>query len=536
MAPRVLVVVLDGVGMRASKFGNAVALAKTPALDRLKAGKMFTTLRAHGTAVGLPSDDDIGNSEVGHNAIGAGRVFAQGAKLVQQAIASGAIFEGATWKELNAATRGTMHFLGLLSDGNVHAHQDHLHALIRGAKAAGQKRVRIHVLLDGRDVGEKTAEVYVERLMTVLADVRGPDFDVEVASGGGRMQITMDRYNAEWEMVHRGWKVHVRGEGPQFPSLSAALAHYRMDPVLTDQNLPGFVIAKNGKPLGPIEDGDSVVFFNFRGDRAIEISRAFTEERFDAFARGPRPKVFYAGMMEYDGDAHIPPKYLVQPPAIDDTLTEYLCAQGIRQFACSETQKFGHVTYFWNGNRSGYINAQLEEYVEIPSDPTDVFVTRPAMKAREITDVTVDRMRRGTFDFGRINYANGDMVGHTGDLNAAIKAMEAVDAEVARLLVAAEQTGTTLLITADHGNADEMYDAKEKDFPGWENGFKDKRPKPKTAHTLAPVPCAIIGPATKGFRLADKEPKSLANIAATVIDLLGLPKKKEYLPSLLEPI
>jgi len=334
-------------------------------------------------------------------------------------------------------------------------------------------------------------------------------------------------------MVKRGWDVHVKGEGQQFGSLAEALEHFRKDPKLTDQNLPGFVIAKAGAPLGRIEDGDGVVFFNFRGDRAIEISRAFTEDAFNMFDRGRRPDVFYAGMMEYDGDAHIPPKYLVSPPAIDKTLGEYLVKQGLRQFACSETQKFGHVTYFWNGNRSGYLDEKLEEYVEIPSDPAHLFAERPQMKAAEIADVTIDRMRRGTFDFGRINFANGDMVGHTGELAAAISAVETVDLQLGRLVESAAATGTTLIVTADHGNADEMFDAKEKDFPAWEtNGFT-KMPRPKTAHTLAPVPCVIVGPAAEPFHLASVEPRTLGNVAATVIDLLGLPKNPDYLPSLI---
>jgi 2,3-bisphosphoglycerate-independent phosphoglycerate mutase len=534
--PRVLCVVMDGVGIRDSRFGNAVALANTPTLDKLRASALSTTLRAHGTAVGLPSDDDIGNSEVGHNALGAGRIFDQGAKLVQNAIKDGSFFKGKTWQDLVAKekqTGGTLHLLGLLSDGNVHAHEDHLYAMMRRAKTDGVTRVRVHALFDGRDVAEKSAETYVAHLNQVIAELRAPSFDVAVASGGGRMAITMDRYNADWGMVKRGWDVHVLGEGPQFASLDAALAHYRKDDTITDQYIPGFVIATNGKPNGPVVDGDAVVFFNFRGDRAIEISRAFTERDFSMFNRTRLPDVFYAGMMEYDGDLHIPPRYLVSPPQIDNPLTETLLRHGVRQFACSETQKFGHVTYFWNGNRSGYFDHSKEEYVEIPSDADVTFDKRPVMKAVEITDVTIDRMKRGTFDFGRINYANGDMVGHMGQLEPAIAAVEAVDRELARLVKAADETGTTLVVTADHGNADEMFDGKEKDFPNWDKAGSP-RPRPKTAHTLAPVPLVIYGKAAAKFKLAKVEPRTLANIANTVIDLLGLPKHPEYLPSLIE--
>ena len=526
---------MDGVGLRESRFGNAVALANAPNLKSLLASPLSTTLKAHGTAVGLPSDDDIGNSEVGHNALGAGRVFAQGAKLVNIAINEGTVFRGECWRSAISQVKAgntTLHFLGLLSDGNVHSHQEHLFAMLRRAKLDGVRRVRVHALLDGRDVGETTAERYVARLEEVMTELRDAAFDIQAASGGGRMNITMDRYNADWDMVRRGWETHVHGKGPQFKSLAAALAEFRKDPKLTDQNLPAFVIAPEGKAAGTIEDGDSVIFFNFRGDRAIEISRAFTDNDFPYFDRGRTPRVFYAGMMEYDGDLHIPPHYLVSPPAIDRPLTEYLLQFGVRQFACSETQKFGHVTYFWNGNRSGYFDKSREDYVEITSDPASQFADKPAMKAAEIADVTIDRMRRGSFDFGRINFANGDMVGHTGDLKAAIRAVEVVDQQLGRLLSAADETGTTLIITADHGNADEMFDAKEADFPNWENA-DGKRPKPKTSHTLAPVPCIIYGKESLNWQLAATSPRTLANVANTVIDLLGLPPNPLYLPSLI---
>lgn len=526
---------MDGVGLSDAKFGNAVALATTPTLTRLKDSPLFTTLAAHGTAVGLPSDDDIGNSEVGHNALGAGRIFAQGAKLVQIAIADGSMFQGACWKALVAslkASGGTLHLLGLLSDGNVHAHQDHLHALLRQAKTEGLKKARIHVLFDGRDVGEKSAELYVGRLEAVMNELRSKDFDVRVASGGGRMRITMDRYNADWAMVKRGWETHVHGKGRAFPSLPAALATFREDPKLTDQYLPEFVIAEAGQPVGRIVDGDAVIFYNFRGDRAIEISRAFTDDEFPYFDRGVRPQVFYAGMMQYDGDQHIPSHFLVSPPTIDHTLSEYLIKQGLRQFACSETQKFGHVTYFWNGNRSGYLAPALEEYVEIPSDSDVTFDHRPKMKAKEITDATIERMQKQSFDFGRINYANGDMVGHMGRLGPAIEAVEAVDHELARLLKAADETGYTLIVTADHGNADEMFDGKEKDFPEWQTPGA-KVPRPKTSHTLAPVPFAIYGERAKDFKLAGLERRTLANVASTVLDLMGVKPDSHFFPSLI---
>lgn len=534
---RVLIVVMDGVGLRDSRFGNAVNLALTPNLDRLKKLPLFTTLEAHGTAVGLPSNDDIGNSEVGHNALGAGRIFAQGAKLVNQAIESGSLFQGKTWQSLTSSVikeNSTLHFIGLLSDGNVHSHEQHLYAMLRAAKREGVKKVRIHALLDGRDVGEKSADIYAQRLENVLQELGDSSFDVQVASGGGRMNITMDRYNADWDMVKKGWDTHVLGRAPlTFTSLKEAITTFRKDPNLTDQYLPAFVIVspETRRPVGTIHDKDSVIFFNFRGDRAIEISRAFTEPTFQIFDRERVPQVAYAGMMEYDGDLHIPPAYLVNPPAIDQTLTEYLLKFGVRQFACSETQKFGHVTFFWNGNRSGYFNKELEEYVEIPSDVIP-FNERPEMQAQLIADATISRMQKKSFDFGRINFANGDMVGHTGDLKAAITAVETVDRQLGRLMAAADETDTTLIVTADHGNADEMFDGKEKDFPEWDRPGGTK-PRPKTAHTLAPVPLAIYGKGGKDFELATAERRTLANVANTAIQLLGLPTNPIYLPSLI---
>ena len=412
----VLLVVMDGVGLGSEDQGDAVFLARTPNLDRLRKGPLSTQLIAHGTAVGLPSDDDMGNSEVGHNAIGAGRVIDQGAKRVNLAVQSGELFEGDTWKMLvaRATAGGTFHLLGLLSDGNVHSHQDHCFAMIRRLRQEGVERIRVHVLLDGRDVPQRSAQAYIEALETVLEDVGG---DCKIASGGGRMTTTMDRYEADWAMVQQGYDAHVHGKAAHtFATATDAIQYFYDVLDVSDQFMPAFVIADEQQPVGRIEDGDSLVFFNFRGDRAIEISRAFDDKNLTTITRGKRPDVLYAGMMEYDGDLHVPKRYLVEPPQIDRTLGEYLARAGVRQFACSETQKFGHVTYFWNGNRSGKFDDALEEYVEIPSDNVR-FEQRPWMKAAQITDRTIEALRGGAKAL-RINYANGDMVGHSGHLDA----------------------------------------------------------------------------------------------------------------------
>jgi len=363
----IVTVVMDGIGLSSNTVGNAFAQANTPVLDRLFKQYGHIALKAHGTAVGMPSDDDMGNSEVGHNALGSGQVYNQGASLVKEAIDSGELFEKDAWNEIIANAKAhdsTLHLLGLFSDGNVHSHMDHLKALIARAKQEGQKRVRVHILLDGRDVPETSALDYVEPFEVFLADLSDDSFDAKIASGGGRMNITMDRYEANWSMVEKGWHTHVLGEGPQFASASEAIKALRDEhPGVIDQDLPPFVIAKDGEPVGRIEDNDSVVFFNFRGDRAIEITRAFEEEDFSVFERVGHPKVVYAGMLEYDGDLHIPKRYLVPPPSIRNTLGEYLAKEGVTQLAISETQKYGHVTYFWNGNRSGKFSDELEEYI-----------------------------------------------------------------------------------------------------------------------------------------------------------------------------
>jgi len=523
----VITVVMDGVGLGDDYPGNAVRAARTPTLDRLFGECPWLPVAAHGTAVGMPSDADMGNSEVGHNALGAGRVFDQGAKLVQNAIDDGTIFDGQAWNEVIAAGRngGTLHFIGLFSDGNVHSHIDHLKAMIRRAKEEGVAKVAVHALLDGRDVGEVSALEYTEPFEVWLEEV---DPAYGIASGGGRMKITMDRYGADWDMVALGWKTHVEAEGPRYPSASAAVEALREEhPGTIDQDLPPFVVERDGEPFAPIGDGDAVVFFNFRGDRAIEISKAFAGEV--PFERARVPEVTYAGMMQYDGDEGIPARFLVEPPVIERTLGEYLAANGIHQFACSETQKYGHVTYFWNGNRSGYIDCERECYVEVPSDRVP-FEQRPWMKAAEITDATVNQLRERPDGFARINYANGDMVGHTGVFEAARISVEAVDLCLARLLAAVEEVGGIAIVTADHGNADEMF---ERDEGG---GVKevDGRPKVKTSHTLNPVPCILYDPGfADDYRLANVDRPGLANLAATAMDLLGFVPPEDYEPSLI---
>jgi 2,3-bisphosphoglycerate-independent phosphoglycerate mutase len=532
-----VLVIMDGFGIGKPNNSNAIYLAKTPHLDELQKNYLNMTLKAHGTAVGLPSDGDMGNSEVGHNALGAGRIFDQGAKLVNRAIETGKIFNTEIWAKLVEKPRNenkTLHCIGLLSDGNVHSHIDHLFKIIEKVYTLEIKKVKVHILLDGRDVPATSALIYVDKLEHFLDRFRQGDMDYRIASGGGRMVTTMDRYGADWDIVKRGWDAHVLGRARPFTSAREAIETFRKeDPEMTDQYLPSFTIVDESGPCGPIVDGDSVIFFNFRGDRAIEICHAFEEEDFDKFKRERYPDIVFAGMMEYDGDLKIPKNYLVFPPDIDRTISEYLTLSKCRQYAISETQKFGHVTYFWNGNRSGKFSDKLETYEEIPSDRVE-FDKRPWMKAAEITDRVIHILRNERYDFLRLNFANGDMVGHTGNIMAAIIAAEVVDLCLGRLIHEVKEQRGIAVITADHGNLEEMYDtASNKKI---KIDKKTGERVTKTSHSLNPVPFIIYDPEYNNeYRLAKlAEPPGLGNVASTLLLLLGYKPPEEYLPPVIE--
>jgi 2,3-bisphosphoglycerate-independent phosphoglycerate mutase len=529
----VMLVIMDGVGIGAGDAGDMVAKASTPTLDWLKENALFTTLKAHGRAVGMPSDDDMGNSEVGHNAIGSGRVFDQGALLVKNAVASGAMFDGKEWQDLTSALdNNTLHLIGLLSDGNVHSHIDIVFSMIQQAQSQGIKKLRLHTLLDGRDVGPTSALDYVTKTESLLAQINSSgEFDYKIASGGGRLFITMDRYNADWPMIERGWNVHVKGEGRQFDSATQAIETLRSEtPGVIDQDLKEFVIAENGEPVGPIVDGDSVVLFNFRGDRALEISRAFDDPDLTEFERGPIPDVKFAGIMQYDADLQIPKNFLVSPPSIDEVMGQYLAEAGVTQLAVSETQKYGHVTYFFNGNRSGKFNEATEDYVEIKSDLLP-FEQRPWMKGGEITDVLLDSIDQNKHQFLRANYPHGDMVGHTGDLLAVEMSVETVDLCLARLKKAIDAKGGIMIVTADHGNADEMFEVNKK--TGELKLDSNDKPKMKTSHTLNAVPCYIYDASgAANLRLSAAAtattPLGISSLAATAITCLGFLPPEDY--------
>jgi 2,3-bisphosphoglycerate-independent phosphoglycerate mutase len=423
--------------------------------------------------------------------------------------------------------------VGLLSDGNVHSHIRHLKALVTAAATGGAQKIVIHPLFDGRDVIDGTAEAYLADLETFLADTASTHrCSAVVGSGGGRMIVTMDRYEADWTIVENGWKAHAQGSARPFPSASAALAALRAeDSGVSDQYLPPFtVVDESGTPVGAMHDNDAVVIFNFRGDRVVEIYRALTEEPFTPFARGPLPdNLLVVGMTLYDGDMGIPAHFLVPPTRVTGTVSELLANAGIAQYAVAETQKFGHVTYFWNGNRSEKFNAQLETWEEIPSDNVS-FDKLPKMKAKETGDAVVSAIESGKYPFIRCNFAGGDMVGHTGDIPASIIAVEAIDEALIRVNAAVKAAKGTLLITADHGNCEVLIERDKNGAPLFDaHGVA----VPKKSHTLSPVPFIAIDYSTRTITSGGVSDAGISNIAATILALLGQPIPTDYRHALL---
>ncbi|QDO90207.1 2,3-bisphosphoglycerate-independent phosphoglycerate mutase [Ornithinimicrobium ciconiae] len=529
---------MDGIGIGTGDEYDGVAAAQTPHLDALREQGTYQEIYAHGTHVGLSSDSDMGNSEVGHNTMGAGRIIPQGAKRVDDAVRGGEIWQGA-WRDVVAAATtdgAALHLIGLLSDGNVHSSWEHLTLLLEQAKSEGVQRLRLHTLFDGRDVEDRTADRYAAQLESTLADLTaGSDLDWRIASGGGRMVTTMDRYEANWGVVEAGWRAHVLGTARPFTSVDEAITTLRAEtPGISDQLLEAFtVVDQDGQPVGPVRDGDAVVIFNFRGDRAIELTRAFVEgDGFTGFDRGDRPDVFFAGMTLYDGDTNMPPVRLVQPPVIEDTVSELIARAGLRQLAASETQKYGHMTYFWNGNRSDPFDASTETYVDIPSDQIE-FDKAPRMKAAETADCVIDALAEGDYTFLRSNLAGGDMVGHTGNFEATIVAVEAVDEAVGRIAEAVRAAGGCLVVTADHGNSEDMV---ERDKAGAPRMAPDGTPLWKTAHSTNLIPLYVADYSGQRWTtVPGLDAPGLSNLAATLLVLLGLPVPEDYRPSLISP-
>ena len=504
----IVLAVLDGVGLAPDGPGNAVSRARTPFLGTATRECLHVALDASGEAVGL-TPGQMGNSEVGHNTMGAGKAYKQGIAKIEEEFETGKIFKSEAW--IGAVTRingngGTLHFSGIFSDGGVHSHIGHLEKMVAEAYKEGIRKMRIHAIFDGRDVPPQSEPKYIQRFEEFIKQF--PDADIKIASGGGRQTTVSDRYENDWSVVERGFKMMMNGKAEYyFKSAEEGIAELRkLKPEIQDQDLPVFVIVDNNEqPVGKIEIGDALIYFDFRADRAIEIAMAFTYWDFTHFNRGnyTPDDVYFVGMTEYNSDTHVPEHRLVEPVEIGETLNQFLGERGISQFAVSETVKFGHITYYFNGN--SYDKAKGEDFVEIKSY-TEPFETRPWMKAAEITDAVLENLDK--YKFVRVNYPGGDMVGHTADMSATVVAMEAIDISLARIAKEAGRLGGVLVITADHGCAEELLD---------KDGNK------LTAHTLNKVPC-IIYDKTKNrdkYRLVGLDDPGLANLAATVAVLLG---------------
>ena len=513
-------IVLDGWGVGETSQYDAIHLAKTPTIDRLWKDYPNTRLWTHGTHVGLPSDNDLGGSEVGHMTMGAGQVLEQGPTYINRLINDGTLFQSPALEKLiqNSLEKQTpFHLLGLLSDGNIHSHVAHAVALIEYAFQVGIKQVYLHALLDGRDVGIQSALDYIEPIEDLFKKLKSqrPEIDYAFASGGGREQITMDR-DQNWQVMKESWEIHVLGQCERkFPSMADAVLHYRKENKdIIDQAIPGFIIERDGQPVATMQDGHSLVFFNFRADRALQFSQVIEDDHFSHFDRTPRPNLMFASMMVYDQDNQRPKLHLVKPPVVENPLGKRVLDLGMKQFRLAETQKYPHVTFFFNGGYRDPLDPQREHYHIIDSDKLESFDLRPEMKAYEIAEKTVKLLASQEYQFGVINFANADMVGHSGNLQAAIQSAEAVDKALAQIIEEVERQKGVMVITADHGNADEMS-VWNKSREIWE---------PSAKHSLNPVPFLLFDPLfNNDYQLKQPSQHSLnlSHVASTNMVLLG---------------
>lgn len=512
-----VLVVMDGVGLSEHREFNAVKQAHLETLNSIMAHNPWLALGASGKYVGI-APGEMGNSEVGHNALGSGQIVSQRSFAVADAVATGKIFQTEAWREVlgRAAHHRTLHFMGIFSDGNVHSNISHLETMLAEAKKSGVEHVRVHALFDGRDVPPTSEPKYIERFENFVHALGDPDY--KIASGGGRMLITADRYENDWGMVEKGWHAAVLGDARQFANAKEAIMALRAEnPGVQDQYLPPFVVAKDGEAIGKIEDGDAVIYFDFRADRAIEMSMAFTYHDFPYFNRIRRPDVYFVGMTEYNEDLHVPAHTLVPSPVFKNCLSPHLAGQGIKQYAISETVKFGHITYYFNGNSHDVPVGEVEE--EVPSY-LEPFNTRPWLRSAEITDKLLAAISSGDYQFLRVNFPGGDMVGHFAELEPTIIAIEAIDISLKRIIEAVDQLGGLTIVTADHGNAEELADVSGQ---------------PKTAHTNNRVPCIFVDHTENAARYTVRSGDfGLANLAATIALLLGKEPHPSWLPPMIE--
>lgn len=498
-----LLMILDGWGYSPAYDGNAIAQAQKPNFDRILQTYPHTLIEASGEAVGLPSGQ-MGNSEVGHLNIGAGRVVYQELTRIFKAIRNGDFAKNPVLNHAIDRVKdgsGALHLMGLLSDGGVHSHIDHLFALLELAKKKSVKKVFIHAFLDGRDVLPQSAKEFMTSLKT-KCDELGIG---EVATVSGRY-YTMDR-DQRWERVEMGYNALAEGKGLKAPNPFAAIEK-SYDVRITDEFIePTVIINEEGQPVGKLQDGDSVIFFNFRSDRARQISHALVDEDFTAFERSKRLDIHYVCMTEYDTTIQAPVAF--PPQNLENTLGEVLAHHHKKQLRIAETEKYAHVTFFFNGGVEDPCPG--EERCLIPSPKVATYNLKPEMSAPEVTDELLERLDSEEYDFILLNFANSDMVGHTGEFEASVKAIEAVDERIGKIVPRILQKGGTVLITADHGNAETKIDP--------ESG------QPLTAHTTNPVPFILTNDQLKERKL--REDGALCDVAPTVLELMGIPKPEE---------
>ncbi len=499
MKKPVTLIILDGFGERKETEANAIINARTPNIDSYRGQYPFTTLGASGVDVGLP-DGQMGNSEVGHLNIGAGRVVYQSYTKIDKAIADGDFFENDSL--LSAFVRSkdkntSVHLIGLLSDGGVHSHIGHFYALLRMAKDSGVHKVFIHAILDGRDVHPRCAEKYIKDL-EAYANSLGVGKIVSVI---GRY-YAMDRDN-RWDRIEKAYRAYVHGEGHRVTmAMDAVTKGYKRKE--NDEFIEATVVQENGKPIARIQDEDSVIFVNFRPDRARQITRALTDEEFTEFQRELFPKVHFVCMTQYN--ENYPLAVAFPPEELDHVLGEVLETNGKRQLRIAETEKYAHVTFFFNGQKE--IPFPHEDRKLIPSPQVPTYDLKPEMSAYEVENNLLARIKEDKYDVIILNLANPDMVGHTGVYEAAMQAVETVDTCLNPIVNEIKSRGGTVIITADHGNVEHMYDENKE---------------PITSHTTNPVPFLFIG--VDGIKL--RENGVLSDIAPTILDIMNIKQPEE---------